>query len=135
MSAQFTDSSFGDFTSSFQFETKARKAPQWPLIVGVAILVTSLLLVFVERSAQDSALLIVALIGYLLTPLATAAVLILALRNHKNLSSVDGYQEESGNTVIKRCSLIAYGGFITAIPHVWQLADYFSLVFAPGAGA
>jgi hypothetical protein len=97
-------------------------------------LAASVALIAVERSSQGITLLTFAFLGYVLTPLGTAAMLILAMRSHKNLSSTPGYSEATGKTQIKFCSIIAWAGFIAAIPHVWFIADYFSLVFAPGSG-
>lgn len=133
VSTQFSEQGFGDFVGQFEFQAEVKKAPVWPLIVSVSVLMVSLLLIVVERGAVDSNLLIVALIGYVLTPLAAAFLLIVAKRSHKNLSSVNGYQEQSGTRLIKYCSLVAWSGFVLAIPHVWQIAHHFSLVFAPGA--
>jgi len=132
VSAQFSKQGFGDFAGQFEFQAEVKKAPMWPFMVSVSLLVVSLLLIVVERGAVDSTLPVVALVGYLLTPLATAFLLIVAMRSHKNLSSKDGYEGQSGTRLIKLCSLAAGVGFLVAIPHVWQVAHYFSLVFAPG---
>jgi len=126
---------YSDYVGTFDFTTPPLKSPLWPLITSVLFLVASVAIIAVERSSQGSTLLAVALLGYILTPLGTAAMLILAMRSHKNLSSKPGYNDSTGKAQIKYCSLIAWAGFIAAIPHVWFIADYFSLMFAPGVGS
>ena len=132
MNTSFPENDYGDFVGTFDFHAPEVKAPIWPLVTSAVFLAASLALVVVERSSQGTTLLTFAFLGYGLTPLGTAAMLILAMRSHKNLSSTAGYRDASGNTQIKFCSLIAWAGFIAAIPHIWFIADYFALLFAPG---
>lgn len=135
MNSSHSSQDYSDYVGSFDFNAPEVKAPVWPLITSAVFLVASVALILVERSSQGTPLLAVALLGYILTPLGTAGMLILAMRSHKNMSSVPGYSEATGKAQIKFCSLVAWAGFIAAVPHVWFIADYFSLVFAPGVGS
>ena len=135
MSTSFPENDYGDFVGTFDFRAPEVKAPIWPLVVSAVFLVLSFALIVLERSSEGTTLLAIAFVGYVLTPLGTAAMLILAMRSHKNLSSTAGYRDASGKTQIKFCSLIAWAGFIAAIPHIWFIADHFALLFAPGPGA
>jgi len=127
------ESPFAEFIGAFELPTVERRAPWWPFAGALMAAALSLGLVFVERSVTDRTLLIVALIGYFLTPFATAVFLILAMALHRRMSVVYGYVEASGQRQIKWCSLVAWSGFVIALPHIWQVADYFSLLLAPGA--
>lgn len=135
MSSSYSENDYSDFVGTFEFSAPEVKAPIWPLVISLVFLVASLALLAVERSTQGTTLLAIAVVGYILTPLGTAGILILAMRNHKNLSSVAGYRDATGKAQIKMCSLIAWAGFIAAIPHVWFIADYFALAFAPGTAS
>lgn len=135
MTNSFSNQDYSDYVGTFDFTPPEHKAPVWPFITSAAFLVASVALIFVERSSQGTTLLVVALLGYILTPLGTAGMLILAMRSHKSMSSKPGYNDATGKRQIKFCSLIAWAGFVAAIPHVWFIADYFSLVFAPGSGS
>ena len=135
VNSTYSSQDYGDFNGTFNFSSPEVKAPVWPLIASAVVLVTSIALIAVERSSQGTTLLAVALLGYMLTPLGTAALLIMAMRNHKTMSSEAGYSDATGKARIKYCSIIAWAGFVVAIPHVWFIADYFSLVFSPGAGS
>jgi len=126
------DANLGDFVSTFELPRVEVRAPWWPFAGATAAAVISLALVFIERTVTDETLLIVAVAGYVLTPFATAGFLILAMAMHRKMSIVYGYVEASGQRQIKWCSLVAWAGFIIAIPHIWQVADYFSLLLAPG---
>lgn len=131
--SNFTGIGLGDYVDNFELPSQERKAPMWPVLVGAILLVVSVVLAFIGWSLEGSTLLVVGLIGYVLTPLGTAFVLIMAMRAHRKLSAVDGYVADSGTRVTKICAFIAGAGFIVAIPHIWQIADYFALLFAPGA--
>lgn len=134
MSSHFgSDFGTSTFDSTYQgIVEETKRAPWWPVALGVLFMAASLFVVFLERTASDAQLLIYAFLGYGFTPLATAAVLVIAMQIHRKLSTADRYDSDSGNRMVRICAFIAGGGFILAIPHVWQIADYFSLLFAPG---
>lgn len=129
----FSGVALGDFASNFELPSIERKAPLWPVFIGVALLIVSIGLALFGLSLEGVASLAIGLLGYLLTPLATAALLIVAMRSHRQLSAVDGYVADSGTKLIRLSAVIAVGGFLVAVPHIWQIADYFALLFAPGA--
>jgi len=131
--SDFGQDDFSDFASPYQLAAEERKAPLWPLIAGVLLLLASAGLAVIGLGLENSALLYISVIGYLLTPLGTAFTLIMAMRAHRNLSAVDGYVADSGTRAIKLCAIVAVLGFLLAIPHIWQIADFFALAFAPGA--
>lgn len=131
--SDFRDDTFGDFSSPFHVEAEARRAPWWPLLMGVAFLLVSGFLALMGQAPEDAAPLYIGVMGYVLTPLGTAFTLIMAMRAHRKLSGVDGYVADSGTRLVKFCAIIAITGFLLAIPHIWQVADYFALLFAPGA--
>lgn len=135
MSNSHSSQDFSDYVGTFDFNAPEVKAPVWPLITSAVFLIASVALIFVGTSTEGTALPTAALLGYILTPLGTAGMLILAMRSHKSMSSEPGYSDSTGKARIRSCSLIAWAGFIAAIPHVWFIADYFSLVFAPGVGS
>jgi len=121
------------FDSTYQgFAEETKRAPWWPIVLGIAFMAVSFVLIYLERSASDTTMLTLAVLGYCLTPLATSAVLLLAMQMHRRLSTADRYDSDSGSRLVRICSFIAIAGFIVAIPHVVQIAGYFSLVFAPG---
>lgn len=129
----FSELGLGDYVDSYEFSSEAQKAPLWPMIFGLVLLAFSVILAAIGFSQEGTTMLIVGIAGYFLTPLGTAFVLIMAMRTHRKLSAVDGYVADSGTRLIKFCALIAGAGFIAAIPHIWQISEYFALVFAPGA--
>lgn len=131
--SDFASPTMGDFVGNFEFSAPERKAPTWPIYVGIAFLLVSIALAVVGFTLEGVPLLTVGLLGYLLTPLGTAFLLILAMRSHRTLSAVDGYVADSGTRLTKWCALVAGLGFVVAVPHIWQIADYFALLFAPGA--
>jgi hypothetical protein len=135
VNSSYSSQDYSDYVGTFDFNAPEVKAPVWPLITSAVFLVASVALILVERSSQGTTLLAVALLGYMLTPLGTAAMLIMAMRNHKTMTSEAGYSDATGKARIKYCSLIAWAGFVVAIPHVVFIASHFSLVFAPGAGS
>jgi hypothetical protein len=122
-----------DYIDQFELPTEERKAPTWPVFLGLVLLLTSLALAIPGFSMDGAWLLIVGALGYILTPLGTAFVLIMAMRAHRQMSAIDGYKADSGTRVIRLCAYIAVAGFVLAVPHIWQIADYFALLFAPGA--
>jgi hypothetical protein len=131
--SDFGSVGLGDYVDSFEFAAEEKKAPIWPAVLGVIFLVLSGVLAVVGFSLEGTPLLIVGALGYVMTPLGTAFVLIMAMRAHRQLSAVDGYIADSGTRLIRICAFIAGAGFVVAIPHIWQIADYFALLFAPGA--
>jgi len=126
---------YSDFVGTFDFNSAEVKAPIWPIIVSGVLLGLSVALIAIERTTDGTTLLVFAFLGYALTPLSTAAMLIVAMRSNMKLSSVAGYRDSSGKKLIKSCAMVAWAGFVVAIPHVWFIADYFSLVFAPGSSS
>lgn len=130
--SDFDVDSFGDFSSPYQVEAEPRRAPWWPFVLGAAFLLISIVLVLAGLGSEGETLLYISVIGYLLTPLGTAFTLIMAMRAHRKLSGVDGYVADSGTRLVKLCAMVAVLGFLLAIPHIWQIADYFALIFAPG---
>jgi len=131
--SDFSNDEFADFTSRYQMAAEEQRAPWWPLILGAVFLVVSAALALVGLGPGNSTLVYISVLGYLLTPLGTAFVLIMAMRAHRQLSATDGYVADSGTRVVKFCAMIAVAGFLLAILHIWQIADYFALLFAPGA--
>lgn len=131
--SDFAGIGLGDYVDKFAFPSQETKAPKWPIFVGVLLVIVSIALAIVGLPMEGASLLIVGLLGYLLTPIATAFLLITAMRAHRKLSAVDGYLAGSGTRLIRFCAFTAGAGFIVAIPHIWQIADYFALLFAPGA--
>lgn len=130
------DDNFGTATFDSPYQEvieETKRAPWWPIALGIFFMAASLFVLYLERTASDTQLLTYAVCGYLLTPLATAAVLVIAMQIHRKLSTAVRYNADSGNRVVRICSFIAVGGFILAIPHVLQISLYFSLLFAPGA--
>lgn len=130
--SDFGHESFTGYADPYEVASEQRRAPWWPFILGVVLLALSALLTVVGFSLDSGALLFVSVIGYILTPLATAFALIMAMRAHRTLSTVDGYVADSGLRITKLCAFVALAGFVFAIPHIWRIADYFALLFAPG---
>jgi hypothetical protein len=131
--SDFSGVGLGDYVDSFELPSEVRKAPIWPVALGLVFLVVSIILAILGLSLEGTPLLVDGLLGYLLTPLGTAFVLIMAMRAHRQLSTVDGYVADSGTRIIRFTAIIAGAGFLVAIPHIWQVADYFALLLAPGA--
>lgn len=131
--SDFLGASLSDYTGNFELPSVERRAPIWPVTVGGVALIVSIGLAVLSFSLEGGPSLTVGLVGYALTPLVTAFLLIAAMRSHRKLSAVDGYVADSGTTSIKIAAAIAGAGFIVAIPHIWRVADYFALIFAPGA--
>jgi hypothetical protein len=123
---------FADFSAPYQVLAEERRAPWWPWALGVAFLALSAVLALVGFGSENGSLVYVGVVGYLLTPLGTAFLLIMAMRSHRQLSATEGYVADSGTRVVKFCAVIAVAGFVLAIPHIWQISDYFALLFAPG---
>jgi hypothetical protein len=128
----FGHESFTGYADPYEVAYEQRRAPWWPFALGLVFLALSALLAVIGLSLENGALLFTSIIGYVLTPLATAFALIMAMRAHRTLSTVDGYIADSGTRLVKMCAIIALAGFVLAIPHIWRIADYFALLFAPG---
>lgn len=120
--------------TGFSFTDEQAKASYTPVWVGAAALVLSVLSLFVSSGAEETSSLRagVALIAYLLTPLATAAALVWAMRAHRSHGSGASYDAASGTKVVRAASLVAILGFIAAVPQIWILSDYVALLFGGG---
>ena len=137
MSSWQVDSAAEDWNQpvpGYVFLDEASKASLMPVFVSVAVLAVSVLSLFISSAADETSTLRVgvAALAYLLTPFVTAGALVWAMKAHRSHGANDAYDSGSGLKVVRLCSMVAFLGFVAAIPQIWIVSDYFALLFGGG---
>jgi len=98
--------------------------PLW-LIAGAVLVVTSAVLAILIIPRMNTDLMLpYAIVGYVLTPFAASAVLILARRQDLQFQGNPKYSRLDGRTRIKQIGLIVAVSFIPAVVHILYIAGY-----------
>ena len=137
MNSWEVDSSNSDWhqpNHGFAFSDEEMNASRVPVVVALIALIVSVLSLFISSNVEETSSLRVALAisAYVLTPFATSGALVWAMKSHRSQGANQSYASGSGTKVIRFCSVIAILGFIAAIPQIWIVSDYFSLLFGGG---
>lgn len=119
------DSSTGDYAKvDYDISPEnIKKPPFWPLIAQfVLIFISILLFIFSPHSKY----LPLSILGYLLTPFATFALLALSRSQDLKNRSSSFYDHALGKTYLRLSGTLSLFSFILTMPIVWRLATEIS---------
>ena len=111
----------------------AKRLKIWPvwLLVGLTAVVLSVALAgLVVTQRNTDAALPYAIVGYVLTPFAASAALVLARSQDLRYQANPLYLRADGRTMISRVGLIVALSFIPAIVHILYIAGYVGAMLA-----
>lgn len=115
------DSSFDDDS-----ESDLRRAPWWPVIFQIILLLLSftiaLMIYVVTPVVIRENMLLFSLVGYVFTPVLTTGLLAVVRGKDLRDRSIPGYYRLSGKSRIKLANLLSLLSFLMSIPLIWQLA-------------
>lgn len=111
---------------STDHEGEGTRAPVWPVILQIGLLVCSfaiviMIYVFSPRIVRENMLLL-SLFGYIFTPILTTGLLALTRGQDLKNRSLPGYHKYSGKSRIKLAGSLSLASFLISLPLIWQLA-------------
>lgn len=105
-------------------------SPVW-LIAGLSAVALSIVLAgLVIAQMNTDAALPYAIVGYVLTPFAASAALVLARSQDLRYQANPLYLRSDGRTMISRVGLVVAVSFIPAIVHILYIAGYVGAMLA-----
>lgn len=101
------------------------RAPAWPLYVSIGAAVLSLLLSVTGFNQPASSRWIFGAVGYLLTPLVSAIMLVMArsAHLHRIARQADVYDQVTGERLQKRLTLLVIIAFVISVIPIFFMAE------------
>jgi len=109
---------------------RIKVSPLW-LVAGAVIVVVSVILAVLILPGMDTDLMLpYAIVGYVLTPFAASAVLVLVRRQDLRFQGNPKYARLDGRMRVKQVGLIAAISFVPALIHIFYIAGYVGSMLA-----